>query len=100
VSVEYVPARVPRGFVDSMKVDVTAEWSKIQAVEPWFSIYLWNDGTGDVYVSINRVVTIEDLAPIKGGKSFNVDMEGRRIRVVYLVCKPGETAAVRMWLKR
>jgi len=101
VSVIFIPAIEVRGIIDSRKVTVTEEWSEVRSIEPWISFYLFNDGPDDVYFSPNQKVPIEEIeAPIKSGESFQMDARKPVIEVVYLICKPGKSTTVRMWLRR
>jgi len=88
-------------LLDSIKVTVTEEWSEIVTTEPWISFYLFNDGPDEVYLSVNKKVPIEKIeSPLEKGEDFNMDAKKPVINAVYLICKPGKSATVRMWLKR
>ncbi|MBA7689878.1 hypothetical protein ES703_98397 [subsurface metagenome] len=61
---------------------------------PWIGAYFINDGPDPVRISINRPYTPFTLA-LKETVTVNRAHADERIKVIYYVCDPGETASFR-----
>ena len=92
---------IPKGDVEPIELSITDEMTwvnrKMYPTMPWISFNLFNDGPDSVYVIVGPRVK---KAPLASGESLTVDMKAPKIKEVFLLCDPGNTASIRIYAKR
>lgn len=86
------------GVVEPIEpVSVTEEGKHLRPPvgKPWMSMDLINDGPQSCWVLVNTGKSI-DPHEVKKGETYPIDMKRPIIEDVYLYCKPGETASLRI----
>jgi len=91
--------QTPDGTFKSGTISVTDKVSEI--VGALLSISFHSDGVDDVYIwaneEPNKVPWVVGDAPVKINENLKIDFKKKTGNVVYLLCKPGESATVRYW---
>ena len=98
--IELTKSTVPRGESPSFLMDITDKLidGKISYPFPWFSFTIHNYGPNSVYMGVNQksIANAEYSDEVKDRETREVNMGAAKIREIYLVCKKGEQAKVRI----
>lgn len=100
LTAQYMQSRLYQGVTDPRELDVDSDGCSLDLINnepytPWVSVQFINDGPDSVWVGVNGP---DEKFEIKSGEDATVNRIGAltRISAIYLVCKAGETATVRV----
>jgi len=84
----------PEGVIHPYRETVTPESPlSISAVNPWWSIFIWNEGPDPVETFINGR---EYSFRLDDDESRRIDAGAPLLRDVYITVEPGDSATVRI----
>lgn len=89
-----------QGEVDPRTLDATDEIQFISLIDrypnvPWISAFLINDGPDVAKIAINRPYDQFEMG-VNETRTISRAHAEERIRVIYYICDPGETASIRV----
>lgn len=98
--VDLVSSQIPKGESPSFLKAITDRIKDVKSEYPfpWFSFTLHNYGDDSVFLGVNKKPITDPVYSdeVKKDETRDVDMGAAKIDKIYLVCKQGETATVRI----